>query len=609
MSLPPHLASDGLLNASVERGGHGGGGAGGGGGGHVVGSMPDSRHHYAMHSRYAYDLEPDAPLGDPNLSYMSMPNPDGLGGGLGVPGMHLGLSSPSTAGLGLGSEGEVLADMGLLSASAAGSGMMTSPSSIGHHGTSASVSSADTHPPVKGPSKHPRLLSLDAFRGLVIAWMIMSDEGGPAWTHWIDHAPWNGIHFADFVFPAFLFIVGMAIPLSTHKFYSQGKRWQATKKAGWRTLKLFLVGFLAASGGFPFAHVKDDEDSDQLMPVKFFRLASIRIPGILQRIAFCYFITVLVHVWIPVRGEDEDGSGSGSGNGLYYSSGGAQSTWKRLLEFHRKYLWQWCVALAFLVLYWGLMYGTPVPGCGRGHMDPECNAAGYWDRTILSLDHLYTKPTLTRTPECSTNSPGDHPKIPRPAWCDRPFDPEGIVSTFPAVVTTIVGLMFGHVLSFETGPTPSEAHRNRIAQWMFLAVWGFLIGIILHVTGAIPWNKNLWSPSYVAFNIGVDATVFSLFYFIVDIRRRSKVFLPLISMGSNAILVFVLAQTEISVDNFMQWFYLSTPDQNLYIFYQRHILNAIMNTDWTIFIWACTKVIAWFIISVILYKRKIFWKI
>jgi hypothetical protein len=60
------------------------------------------------------------------------------------------------------------------------------------------------------PSKHPRLLSLDCFRGLTIAWMIQSDEGGDAWTHTCDHSPWNGLHFADFVFPAFVFIVGMA---------------------------------------------------------------------------------------------------------------------------------------------------------------------------------------------------------------------------------------------------------------------------------------------------------------------------------------------------------------------------------------------------------------
>jgi len=188
------------------------------------------------------------------------------------------------------------------------------------------------------PSKHPRLLSLDCFRGLVIAWMIMADEAASAWTYTLEHAPWDGIRFADFVFPAFVFIVGLAVPLSTHKLMAD--RWGATRKAVWRAIKMFLVGFLVSSGGFPGAY----------------RLRTLRIPGILQRIAFCYLVTVLIHVWVPVRSVEPS----------------ARHYGRSLLRLYNKYLYQWLAAALLLVLYLALTFGTNVPDCGYGHLDPEC---------------------------------------------------------------------------------------------------------------------------------------------------------------------------------------------------------------------------------------------
>lgn len=422
------------------------------------------------------------------------------------------------------------------------------------------------------PSRHPRLLSLDCFRGLVIAWMIVSDEAGDAWTSWIDHAPWDGIHFADFVFPAFVFIVGMAVPLSTHKLMAD--RWAATRKALWRAIKMFTVGWVCASGGFPAAYA----------------LNRTRIPGILQRIAFCYLVTVLIHVWVPVRAVD---------SALRHGHGYARS----MLRLYNKYLYQWLVAALLLATYLALTFGTEVPGCGRGHLDPECNATGYWDRTIIGLQHMYRYPTLQRLPECSSNSPADVPIPGRPGWCDRPFDPEGIVGTFTACVTGFFGLFFGHILANET------SHLMRLRHWAAIAVVAMSAGLALHFGGAIPINKNLWSISYVLVMVAVDAVVFSAFYWVVDMRGLKRPLFPLIAMGSNAILVFVLAQTSISLDTALQWVYLDTPDQNLYTWFRVRFLQRYCGDSWGIFLWAMTKVVAWLGISSALYKLKIFWKL
>ena len=77
----------------------------------------------------------------------------------------------------------------------------------------------------------------------------------------------------------------------------------------------------------------------------------------------------------------------------------------------------------------------------------------------------------------------------------------------------------------------------------------------------------------------------------------------------NAILVFVVAQSDASVDTVLQWFYLNKPDENLYYWYRVDFLQAYTGVDWAIFLWGLTKVTAWLIISVILHKMQIFWKL
>jgi len=436
------------------------------------------------------------------------------------------------------------------------------------------------------PSKHPRLVSLDCFRGLVIAWMIVADEIGPAWGYSWDHAPWDGLHFADFVFPAFVFIVGLAVPLSlpARKLRTVAAKLSASRKALWRSVKMFVVGFLAATGGFPAKYSLD----------------TIRIPGILQRIAFCYLVLTMIHVWVPRRRskpvvegeEDEEEEEQQDGS-------------RSMLALFRRYAWHWVCAEMVLLLWLALTFGTRVPGCPRGSLDPECSATRYWDQKLIGSSHMYAHPTLQRSKWCSLNTPDDDPNPFAPAWCWEPFDPEGVVGTFTACLSGFFGLWFGYVLSNESSP------RRRLAHWFSLSAVSLAAGLALHFSGALPINKNLWSLSYVLVMAGVDGAVFSLFYILVDLKQKKRFLLPLICMGMNAILVFVIAQSEISVDTALQWFYLRAddPTSNLYHWYRYDFLNRHCGLSWGTFTWAMTKVVCWLGISVVLAKKKIFWKL
>src|SRR6059058_6016667 len=130
------------------------------------------------------------------------------------------------------------------------------------------------------PDQPQRLVSLDVFRGLTVVGMVLvNNPGSWAHIHWpLDHAEWNGWTPTDLIFPFFLFIVGVAIPLGLGKRVERGDKFRDLFiKIAMRSAIIFLLGeFLA---GFPYFH-----------------LSTIRIPGVLQRIAVCYFFAGIIYL-------------------------------------------------------------------------------------------------------------------------------------------------------------------------------------------------------------------------------------------------------------------------------------------------------------------------
>jgi heparan-alpha-glucosaminide N-acetyltransferase len=144
----------------------------------------------------------------------------------------------------------------------------------------------------------------------------------------------------------------------------------------------------------------------------------------------------------------------------------------------------------------------------RGSLKDYCNAAGYVDYHILTVNHMYPEPTcLQSTPPCPY------------------FDPEGILSTFFATVSPLIGLYFGYMLIHYT------SHKDRLFQWIPPAIAFIILSLPLHFTGFIPYNKNLYSLSYVLLTSGLAAVTFSLFYFIIDVKGIRKPFVPFIWLG------------------------------------------------------------------------------
>ena len=137
----------------------------------------------------------------------------------------------------------------------------------------------------------PPPISYNPHRGLTIMWMIVADDLGTAFHHWLDHSPWNNITFADFVFPFFLFISGLSVTLAFKRVLAEGRLNEAAFKSFKRFIKLFIIGLIVQGGDvFPF-----------------FDLHVLRIPGILQRIGFCYFCACLIEIYISKREVVSDG--------------------------------------------------------------------------------------------------------------------------------------------------------------------------------------------------------------------------------------------------------------------------------------------------------------
>lgn len=190
-----------------------------------------------------------------------------------------------------------------------------------------------------------RLLSLDVFRGMTIAGMVLVNNPG-TWSHIyspLKHAEWHGATPTDFVFPFFLFIVGIAITLALGKrVESGGISRDIYTKIFRRALIIFALGlFLAA---FPFYNFTRGEWLD---------VSNLRIMGVLQRIAVCYLIASLIFI---------------------------RTNWKH----------QAMIAAALLLVYWALMTLVNVPGCEVTTFDDKtCNLAAYLDRSILTENHIW----------------------------------------------------------------------------------------------------------------------------------------------------------------------------------------------------------------------------
>ena len=179
----------------------------------------------------------------------------------------------------------------------------------------------------------------------------------------------------------------------------------------------------------------------------------------------------------------------------------------------------WFIALLFV--YWAMIMMIPVPGYGAGVLTPEGNLAGYVDRILL---------------------PG---KLHR-GW----YDPEGLLSTVPAIASAMLGIFAGQFLRWS---------QQQWTLWK-IAIILFTAGIILIATGwlwglVFPINKNLWTSSFVLYAGGWSIVLFAFFYAVIDVAGYKKWSMPLVWIGANSILIYMAAHGIINFEYTSQFLF------------------------------------------------------
>ncbi|XP_035668405.1 heparan-alpha-glucosaminide N-acetyltransferase-like isoform X3 [Branchiostoma floridae] len=367
-----------------------------------------------------------------------------------------------------------------------------SPSSTATEDRSQTVANSSTQPASQGIR---RLRSLDTFRGLSLAVMVFVNYGGGGYW-FFKHARWNGLTVADLVFPWFVFIMGTSIALSFRRLLKKGvSRLSLLLKVIQRTVILFLFGLF-------IINTKKGHNS----------WSTLRIPGVLQRLALTYFIVALMEV-IGATAEDRN--------------------WTSRIAPIRDIVnsWgQWLFMIVVVTLHLVLMFWLQVPNCPIGYLGPgglsdiahyNCTggATGYIDRAVFTDDHIYQHPTPITVYKTEV-----------------PFEPEGLLGTLTSALLCFLGLQAGKILL--TYPQ----NGARVGRWLGWAVATGAIGGLLcngrQNEGWIPLNKNLWSLSFVLVLSCFAFVLLSVCYIIVDVKQWWTG-APFYQVGMNSILVYI----------------------------------------------------------------------
>jgi predicted acyltransferase len=268
-----------------------------------------------------------------------------------------------------------------------------------------------------------------------------------------------------------------------------------------------------------------------------FHRAQVRIPGVLQRIGVCFFFAALICVLFGRRG---------------------------LLP----------AAAVLLAVYWALMTFVPVPGYGTGQLDVAGNLAAYVDRAVL----------------------GSHTWKHNPGW-----DPEGLLSTLPAIATTLLGIFAGEWLR------SSRDWNTKLAGLAAGGAIAFSLGLLWGTS--FPINKNLWTSSYSLLMSGLAAVCLALCSWVVDRKGWKAWSAPFQWLGMNAIALFVLSTLGTL---FLLWIKLEGPDgkkRSLYGTIYRSVFDHFADARIGSFLFALTwcgllTAVAW-----VLYRNRWFVKV
>lgn len=318
-----------------------------------------------------------------------------------------------------------------------------------------------------------RYRSLDIFRGATVCLMILVNNPG-SWSHIfapLKHAPWHGLTPTDLVFSFFLFAVGNAMAFVMPRLKEQGAGvfWRKVLK---RTVLIFGIGLFL--NWYPFVRWHEDTLEWIGWVNQHNSEKGVRIFGVLQRIAVCYFFASVIVFYLKPKAA-------------------------------------WLVSILLLLLYWVI--------CVGGNPADPYSLEGWVgtavDKAVLGIPHLYKGEGV-------------------------PFDPEGLLSTLPAIVEVIFGFLVGSYIKNSTA-SADPAAAFKMLTGLFVA------GVALLFAGfcwdmVFPINKKIWTSSYTIYTVGLAIITLSTMIYLIEIRsytgfptRFFEVF------GKNALFIFSLS--------------------------------------------------------------------
>jgi predicted acyltransferase len=454
--------------------------------------------------------------------------------------------------------------------------------------------------------KSERLISLDVFRGITIAGMVLVNNPG-TWSAMygpLDHAEWDGWTPTDFIFPFFLFIVGVAMTFSFDKRLASGfSKVRLFEQVVRRTIILFFLGLILT--GFPnfrliapylltlvgLEFLFRDEPIVSLGTTSQSKLNKaigwslvvvavlwffidighfngkvkgsewkylfpltndagggvIRVPGVLQRIALCYFLASVIMMFTGLRGR------------IAWVVGILAGYWLVMKYIHAPADW--------------VIGGNPDAPAGA----PFPGGLNDWIDVKLLGAHLYN---------------------------GRP-DPEGLLSTLPATATTLMGILTGTFLH-------TDQSRDRKAAGMYTAGAVLLfVGIIMHQY--FPINKKIWSSTFVVFMAGWALAFLAFCFYLIDVLGYKKWATPFLVFGTNAILAFFGSSMLSRLMGMVRWNEMIDGVEKTWnvksFIYEKGFCSWLSNPKDSSLGFALFYIVLWLALMYPLYRKKIFLKV
>ncbi|MDB6125299.1 MAG: hypothetical protein JWQ71_4292 [Pedosphaera sp.] len=344
-----------------------------------------------------------------------------------------------------------------------------------------------------------RLMSVDALRGFDMFWIIgagyivyalhqMSKNPVTDFlADQLEHVPWEGVRFYDLIFPLFVFIMGVSAVFSLTKTIEQEGRSMAVKRVIRRGVLLFIIGLIYSGG------------ARNLWP-------EIRLMGVLNRIALCYLFGGLIFCFFKTRG-------------------------------------MVVISVALLLGYWAIMGLVPIRDIRLAKYKTEENHVLqkndieqlYQETGTKDANAIFYSTTNWVTGKYDKGyNVANHFDFQhlRGAKYDTYWDPEGILSTIPAIATCLLGIFAALLLR-----SPNYCDKWKVIYLLSFGAGGVILGFLWGLE--FPVVKKIWSSSYVLVAGGFSAIALGVFYQIVDVWKYQKWCQPFVWMGMNSITIYL----------------------------------------------------------------------